>query len=50
MNLKDHRPLTVLSPSLMETTVELPVAPYWVLKNTLPGIVRYVFLLESVSG
>jgi hypothetical protein len=34
----------------METSVELPWAPYWALKNTLPGIVRYVLLLESVSG
>lgn len=50
LSVKDHRPLTVVSPSLMETSVELPLAPYCALKNTLPGIVRYVFLLESVSG
>ncbi len=33
-SLKDHRPVTLLSPSLMETRVELPLAPYCALKNT----------------
>ena len=45
MSLKDHRPVTVLpaflpSPALMVTRVELPWAPYWALKKTLPGMVR----------
>lgn len=44
-SLNDHRPVTAWlsffpSPALMETRVELPWAPYWALKKTLPGIVR----------
>ncbi|CAM5607513.1 hypothetical protein SVIOM74S_06633 [Streptomyces violarus] len=49
-SLKFHSPDVSFSPCLMDTSVELPCAPYWALKNTLPGMVRYVFVLESVSG
>ncbi|SOR80988.1 hypothetical protein SCNRRL3882_4441 [Streptomyces chartreusis NRRL 3882] len=49
-SLKFHNPDVSFSPSLMDTSVELPCAPYCALKNTLPGMVRYVFVLESVSG
>lgn len=45
LSLNDHRPVTAWlsffpSPALMETRVESPWAPYWALKNTLPGMVR----------
>ncbi|KPI13069.1 hypothetical protein OK074_8870 [Actinobacteria bacterium OK074] len=40
-SVNDHSPLVeVVPPSWIDTRVVLPVAPYWVLKNTLPGIVR----------
>jgi hypothetical protein len=49
-SLKFHSPDASFSPCLMDTSVESPCAPYCALKNTLPGMVRYVFVLESVSG
>ncbi len=47
LSLKDHSPVTSFSPWRMETTAVSPRAPYWASKNTLPGMVRYVFSLGS---